>query len=479
MYLHNRKFIAKTTQIALFLIKSIDFTIAFIGAVLLNNNTADNKKILIGTVLNFLENPFHYELSDSVHIAENGAILVIGSKISKIGSPDELIANNPDAEVHDFHEKLLLPGFIDAHAHYPQTPIIASWGKRLIDWLNTYTFPEEQKYGNSEYAAKIAETYLDFLISNGTTSVSTFCTTHPESADAIFLAAQKRNMCLVAGKNAMDRNAPEALLDTPQVAYDQSKNLIQRWHLNGRLRYAITPRFSPTSSPDQLSMLGELWTEYPDCLMQTHLSEQIDELEWVQSLFPSARDYLDTYEQFGLLGKNAVFGHAIHLKKREIDRLKDIGAAVVHCPTSNTFIGSGLFDMEHLQKQRITIGLATDTGGGSSFSMLRSMASCYEIAQLRKNTLHPAQLLWLATMGSAKSLHLDQEIGNLKPGYHADIIALDLHSTSIIAQRVRSADNIWAAIFPTLMMGDDRAITATFVAGNLVYSNEAQNVLSS
>ena len=199
----------------------------------------------------------------------------------------------------------------------------------------------------------------------------------------------------------------------------------------------------------------------------------------VQSLFPSARDYLDTYEQFGLLGKNAVFGHAIHLKKREVDRLKDIGAGVVHCPTSNTFIGSGLFDMGHLQKQRITIGLATDTGGGSSFSMLRSMASCYEIAQLRKNTLHPAQLLWLATMGSAKSLHLDQEIGNLKPGYHADIIALDLHSTSIIAQRVRSADNIWGAIFPTLMMGDDRAITATFVAGNLVYSNEAQTVLSS
>jgi guanine deaminase len=336
--------------------------------------------------------------------------------------------------------------------------------------LNTYTFPEEEKYGNLKYAEKVAELYLNFLISNGTTSVSTYCTTHPESVDAIFSAAQKRNMCLVAGKNAMDRNAPKALLDTPQSAYDESKKLIHKWHRTGRLRYAITPRFSPTSSPEQLSMLGKLWTEYPDCLMQTHLSEQVDEIEWVKSLFPNTRDYLDTYEQFGLLGANAIFGHAIHLKKREIDRLKDVGAGVVHCPTSNTFIGSGLFDMEHLQKQRIPIGLATDTGGGSSFSMFRTMASCYEIAQLRNNALHPAQLLWLATMGSAKTLHLEKEIGNLKVGYIADVIAIDLKSTDVITQRADLAMDIWEAIFPTIMMGDDRAIAATFMAGNLVHS---------
>jgi guanine deaminase len=434
------------------------------------NNAANKKKILIGTVLSFNENPFHYELTDSVNIDENTAVLIAGNKIKKIGSPNKLIADTPDAEVYNFEEKLLMSGFIDAHAHYPQTPIIASWGKRLIDWLNTYTFPEEEKYGNLKYAEKVAELYLNFLISNGTTSVSTYCTTHPESVDAIFSAAQKRNMCLVAGKNAMDRNAPKALLDTPQSAYDESKKLIHKWHRTGRLRYAITPRFSPTSSPEQLSMLGKLWTEYPDCLMQTHLSEQVDEIEWVKSLFPNTRDYLDTYEQFGLLGANAIFGHAIHLKKREIDRLKDVGAGVVHCPTSNTFIGSGLFDMEHLQKQRIPIGLATDTGGGSSFSMFRTMASCYEIAQLRNNALHPAQLLWLATMGSAKTLHLEKEIGNLKVGYIADVIAIDLKSTDVITQRADLATDIWEAIFPTIMMGDDRAIAATFMAGNLVHS---------
>lgn len=434
------------------------------------NNAANKKKILIGTILSFNENPFHYELTDSVNIDENTAVLIAGNKIKKIGSPNKLIADTPDAEVYNFEEKLLMSGFIDAHAHYPQTPIIASWGKRLIDWLNTYTFPEEEKYGNLKYAEKVAELYLNFLISNGTTSVSTYCTTHPESVDAIFSAAQKRNMCLVAGKNAMDRNAPKALLDTPQSAYDESKKLIHKWHRTGRLRYAITPRFSPTSSPEQLSMLGKLWTEYPDCLMQTHLSEQVDEIEWVKSLFPNTRDYLDTYEQFGLLGANAIFGHAIHLKKREIDRLKDVGAGVVHCPTSNTFIGSGLFDMEHLQKQRIPIGLATDTGGGSSFSMFRTMASCYEIAQLRNNALHPAQLLWLATMGSAKTLHLEKEIGNLKVGYIADVIAIDLKSTDVITQRADLAMDIWEAIFPTIMMGDDRAIAATFMAGNLVHS---------
>jgi guanine deaminase len=443
-----------------------------IGAKLLINNLTNKKKILIGTVLSFTGNPFHYRLTDSVNIAENTAVLIDGNKIKKIGSPNQLVASAPDAEVYNFQEKLLMSGFIDAHAHYPQTPIIASWGKRLIDWLNTYTFPEEEKYGNSKYAENIAELYLNFLISNGTTSVSTYCTTHPESVDAIFSAAQRRNMCVVAGKNAMDRNAPKALLDTPQSAYDESKKLIHKWHRTGRLRYAITPRFSPTSSPEQLSMLGELWAEYPDCLMQTHLSEQVDEIEWVKSLFPNSRDYLDTYEQFGLLGANAIFGHAIHLKKREIDRLKDVGAGVVHCPTSNTFIGSGLFDMEHLQKQKIPVGLATDTGGGSSFSMLRTMASCYEIAQLRNNALHPAQLLWLATMGSAKALHLEKEIGNLKVGYIADVIAIDLKSTDIITQRADLANDIWEAIFPTLMMGDDRAIAATFIAGNLVHSTK-------
>ena len=266
----------------------------------------------------------------------------------------------------------------------------------------------------------------------------------------------------------MDRNAPEGLCDTPQSAYDDSKALLQKYHGRDRLNYAITPRFSPTSSPEQLDALGQLWAEHPECLMQTHLSEQVDEIEWVRALFPEARDYLDTYERYGLLGARGVYGHAIHLEPREKDRLKEVGAALVHCPTSNAFIGSGLFDMGGLIAAGQCIGLATDTGGGSSFSMLRTMASAYEIGQLNGTVLHPAELMWLATAGSAKALHLDPQIGTLDPGKFADIVVLDLNATPAISQRAATADDLWSALFPTIMMGDDRAIHAVWVQGNLV-----------
>ncbi|BBU57448.1 hypothetical protein KU6B_37130 [Mameliella alba] len=244
--------------------------------------------------------------------------------------------------------------------------------------------------------------------------------------------------------------------------------MLTRWHGKGRASYVITPRFSPTSTPEQLSALGALWAEHPDCLMQTHLSEQTDEIAWVKSLFPQARDYLDTYEAHGLLGANGLYGHAIHLEPREKDRLRETGAALIHCPTSNTFIGSGLFDMDGLTRAGHRVGLATDTGGGSSFSMLRSMAAAYEVAQLRGRALHPAELIWLATTGSARALRLDNRIGSLAPGMEADFIALDLASTPAIAQRSARAKDLWEALFPTIMMGDDRAIAATYVAGRRV-----------
>jgi len=263
----------------------------------------------------------------------------------------------------------------------------------------------------------------------------------------------------------MDRNAPDGLRDTAQSAYDDSKALIDRWHDNGRASYAITPRFTPTSTPEQLAALGALWSECPGCLMQTHLSEQVDEIAWVKDLVPHARDYLDTYEEHGLVRDRAVFGHAIHLTPREIDRLADSGASVVHCPTSNTFIGSGLFDMAQIAARRIPIGLATDTGGGSSFSMLRTMAAAYEIGQLRGTPTHAAQLMWLATAGSARSLHLHDKIGTLAEGYEADISILDLASTPAIKQRSENAKNTWAQLFATIMMGDDRAISDVWVNG--------------
>ena len=262
----------------------------------------------------------------------------------------------------------------------------------------------------------------------------------------------------------MDRNAPEGLTDTPQSAYDDSKALLERWHGVDRLSYAITPRFSPTSTREQLAALGALYAEHPDCPMQTHLSEQTDEIAWVAELFPEARDYLDTYEATGLLGPTGLFGHAIHLTEREKDRMSEVGAALIHCPTSNTFIGSGLFDMGGLARSH-RVGLATDTGGGSSFSMLRTMAAAYEVAQLRGTALHPAQLLWLATRGSAEALRLGDRIGTLAPGIEADLISLDLGPTPVIDQRSSRAEDIWEAIFPTIMMGDDRAVAGVWIAG--------------
>lgn len=420
----------------------------------------------LGQTLTFDGDPFHDGIGAARH-SPHGALVVKDGMIAALGEAGDL-GNGSYASVTDHGQALLLPGFVDAHAHYPQTAMIASWGKRLIDWLNTYTFPEEMRFADPAYAADIAGRYLDLLLAHGTTTVCSYCTIHPGSVDALFTAAQARGMRVLGGKTCMDRNAPDGLRDSAQSAYDDSKALLTRWHGQDRLSYVITPRFSPTSTPEQLHALGALWAEYPDCLMQTHLSEQLDEIAWVKSLFPKARDYLDTYEQTGLLGTNGLYGHAIHLEPRERDRLQDVGAAVIHCPTSNTFIGSGLFDMDGLTRDGQRVGLATDTGGGSSFSMLRSMAAAYEIAQLRGRALHPAELIWLATAGSARALGLADRIGTLTPGTEADFIALDLGATPAIAQRSACADDIWESLFPTIMMGDDRAIAATYVAGRRV-----------
>ena len=428
----------------------------------------NNRKIIKGRALSFSENPFNHHFNFHSLSPDNKYIYVNNGLIEGIGDTPNLNPAYDNAERIDPGDHVIMGGFVEAHFHYPQTAIIASWGKRLIDWLNTYTFPEEMRFGDPTYAAEIAERYVEFALHNGTTSMASYCTIHPESVEAFFTAAADRNMCVVAGKTCMDRNAPDGLRDSAKSAYDDSKALIERWQSKGRAHYAITPRFSPTSTPEQLEALGALWAEHPECLMQTHLSEQTDEIAWVRELFPNARDYLDTYETFGLLGERGLYGHAIHLEPREMDRLAEVGASVVHCPTSNTFIGSGLFNTAGMMAREINVGLATDTGGGSSFSMLRTMAATYEIAQLRGVALHPAQLLWLATCGSARALHLDNQIGNIASGMAADMVVLDLASTPAIAQRSARAEDIWEEIFPTIMMGDDRAIAATYVAGQRV-----------
>jgi guanine deaminase len=419
-------------------------------------------ELILGQVLTYAGDPF-VDGPAAAKVLTQGAVAIEGGHIAAVGEATELSARYPQARRHDHGSKLISAGFVDAHVHYPQTAIIASWGKRLIDWLNSYTFPEEMRFSDPAYAATIADRYLDLVLARGTTTVSTYATIHPGSVDAIFSAARDRGMRVFAGKTCMDRNAPEGLRDTAQSAYDDSKHLLKKWHGVDRLSYVITPRFAPTSTPEQLAALGALWGEYPDCLMQTHLSEQIDEIAWVRELFPQSRDYLDTYEAQGLLREGAVYGHAIHLTDRERARLIEAGASLVHCPTSNTFIGSGLFDMTLATKLRV--GLATDTGGGSSFSMLRTMAAAYEVAQLRGQSLHPSQLWWLATQGSARALRCEDRIGNLAPGLEADIVVIDLASTLAIDQAAARAQDLWQKLFPTIMMGDDRAVAEVWVGG--------------
>ncbi|MEM9524351.1 MAG: guanine deaminase [Pseudomonadota bacterium] len=423
------------------------------------------ERLYIGQMLFFDADPFVAPVSDATRHDARGALLVRDGRIAALGTADDLRAACPRVPVTDFGRKLIVPGFVDAHAHYPQTAIVASWGKRLIDWLNVYTFPEEMRFGDPVYARALAERYLDLLLDHGTTAVCTYATVHPESVHAFFAAAAVRNMRVLAGKTCMDRNAPDGLRDTAQSAYDDSAKLAEAWHGRGRASYVLTPRFSPTSTPGQLEALGALWAKRPELPMQTHIAEQAEEIAWVRALFPDAKDYLDTYERFGLLGPGAIFGHAIHLEARERDAIREAGAALVHCPTSNTFIGSGLFDTARMKRQGQIVGLATDTGGGSSFSMLRTMAAAYEIGQLNGAALHPAQLLWLATEGSAAALGLDGVIGTLREGAEADLTVLDLASTPAIAQRAARANDIWEALFPTIVMGDDRAVAAVVVAG--------------
>lgn len=421
--------------------------------------------LILGQVLRYSGDPFTEGLS-AARVLTHGAVAIEGSRIAAVGEAADLRARFLGARLHDHGQKLISAGFIDAHVHYPQTAIIASWGKRLIDWLNTYTFPEEMRFADPAYAEEIANRYLDLILQRGTTTVCSYTTIHPASVDAIFTAAQSRGMRLFAGKTCMDRNAPEGLRDTPQSAFDDSKHLLEKWHGKDRLSYVITPRFSPTSTPEQLAALGALWREYPDCLMQTHLSEQTDEIAWVKDLFPQSRDYLDTYEAQGLLREGAVYGHAIHLTAREKARLIEAGASLVHCPTSNTFIGSGLFDMTLASQLRV--GLATDTGGGSNFSMLHTMAAAYEVAQLRGQSLHPAQLWWLATQGSARALRCEDKIGNIAPGMEADLVVIDLASTPAIEQATRRAEDLWQQLFPTIMMGDDRSVAEVWVGGKRI-----------
>lgn len=422
--------------------------------------------LIRGRVLTFRDEPQSLDDSASYRYIEDGAILVEDGRIARLGDYAELSAEaGSDVKLADHRPHLILPGFIDTHIHYPQTQVVASYAANLLEWLNTYTFVAEQKFADEQHAEFIAERFLDELIRHGTTTAVAYCSVHPQSVDAYFRASQHRNMRMLGGKVMMDRNAPPALCDTAQSGYDDSKELIARWHGKDRLDYVITPRFAITSTPEQLEASQALAREHPECFIQTHLSENHDEIAFTKSLYPDAPDYLGIYEHYGLLGNKTLLGHSIHLEEREVGVMAETGAVAVFCPTSNLFLGSGLFDRDRLKASGVRMAVATDVGGGTSFSMLRTMDEGYKILQLREQRLNPFQSFYMMTLGNARALSMEDKIGTLDEGTEADIVVLDSAATSPMRLRMAAGATLEQELFLLQTVGDDRAIVETYVAG--------------
>ncbi|OYQ73835.1 guanine deaminase [Wohlfahrtiimonas sp. G9077] len=423
-----------------------------------------------GAMLTFHKDPFFHPL-DECYTYESDAIIVMDQGIiTAVGAASDLLPTLGDLPVTRYENSIITAGFIDSHVHYPQTEIIASYGEQLIDWLNEYTFIAEQNFADKTHAKEVAEIFLKEQHRNGVTASTVFCTVFPESVDAIFEAAEQYNMRIMAGKVCMDRNAPAALLDTPEKAYDESKALIEKWHGKGRAEYVITPRFVPTSTHEQLEMVGSLAKEYPNTLIQSHVSENLGEIEWVKSLFPDAIDYTDVYDRYGLLRERAIYGHGVHLTEREMHVLSEHGAAVAHCPTSNFFLGSGCFNVQSAKAAHrpIKVGLGTDLGAGTSFSILQTMNEAYKAAQMNSAPYSSLHAFYLATRGTADALNLTDKIGSIAVGMEADLAVINLQSTPIIEYRMRYADSLEEALFIQMTLGDDRAIADTYIAGQKV-----------
>ncbi len=422
--------------------------------------------LLRGRVLSFHNRPQGSEDTDSFSYHQDGAVLMQDGKITAMGVFEDVARGAPNAKLVDHRPHLLLPGFIDLHLHFPQVQVIASWGAQLLDWLNTYTFPEETRFVDQAHAQEMARAFFDLLTTHGTTTAMAYCSVHETSAEAFFTESARRDMRMIGGKVLMDRNAPDGLRDTAQSGYDASKRLIEKWHNRGRLQYAITPRFAITSTPQQLAAAGALVAEHPDCYVQTHLSENADEIAFTKSLYPEARDYLDVYQRAGLVTEKMFLGHAIHLEPREIDALHETGAHPVFCPTSNLFLGSGLFDDAALRARGIQNAIATDIGAGTSYSMLQTLNEAYKVLQLQGQALHPFAAFDWITRGNAETLGLVSKIGTLDVGSEADIVVLDARATPAMALRMARAETLAEELFVLMMMGDDRAVSQTYVDGN-------------
>ena len=423
--------------------------------------------ILRGRLLTFLREPLMPEDTGAHLYIEDGALLIEDGLIKARGTFDDVrkVASK-DASTVDHRPHLLVPGFIDTHLHFPQVQVVASWGAQLLDWLENYTFPAEARYSDPDHCAAMAKRFYDEIIANGTTTTVAYGSSHKSSADAYFAEAERRNMRVIGGKVLMDRNAPEGVRDTPQSGYDDSKALIAKWHGRGRAHYAITPRFAITSTPEQMESAQALAAEHPDCYIQTHLDENHAEIEQTMALYPDAPDYLGIYEHYGLLRANTLLGHCIHMQPREIDIMIETEARPVFCPTSNLFLGSGLFDYEGLRARGAICAIATDIGGGTSYSMVRTLHEGYKALATRDGTkMHPLRAFYWATLGNALALGLEDRIGTLEVGSEADIVVLDSAATSAMALRMETCQSLAEELFILQIMSDDRSVAETYIAG--------------
>lgn len=431
--------------------------------------------ILRGRVLTFVDEPEAVNDSSSYRYIEDGAVVIEGGKIFMVGEFNAAAAAGH--QIIDHRPNLILPGLIDPHIHFPQMQVVGSYAANLLEWLNAYTFVEEQKFGDTAHAARIAGLFCDELIRHGTTTAGVYCSVHPQSVDALFAASNARGMLMLGGKVMMDRNAPEPLRDTPQSGYEDSRRLIEKWHGVGRAKYAITPRFAITSSPEQMEMAEALARQYPELHIQTHVDESMAEVELAHELYPNLPDYLGIYERYHLLGPRTLLGHCIHLTHREVEVLASTRSVAVFCPTSNLFIGSGLFDYQRLHTHGVRIAVATDVGGGTSYSMLQTLAEGYKALQLRGQRLGPLNSFYMMTLGNARALSLEGTIGSLMAGADADIVVLDARATPQMALRMETVSSLGEELFLLQTCGDDRAVAETYVAGKAMKSRLSPAVI--
>ena len=424
------------------------------------------------SILHFIGDPD--EMGDAAHeYVDDGVLIVANGRVQQLGDASMLLPNLPrETVVVDYRGRLILPGFIDTHMHFAQTDIVASHGEHLLEWLERYTFPEERRFEDAAHAAEVADFAINEMLRNGTTTSMVFPTVHKVSVDAIFGAAEAHGVCMIAGKVMMDRNCPDELCESAESSYEASRDLIAKWHGSGqgRLRYAVTPRFAPTSSDRQLALAGQLLEENPDVYLQSHLAENESECRWVQELFPWSKSYLDVYERFGMMRPKSVFAHCIHLDDRDHRRIAECGAAMAFCPTSNLFLGSGLFDAEKATRCGARFGIGTDIGAGTSFSLLRTLHEAYKVSHLRGQKMNAFQGFYRATLGGARALYLDDEIGSFAPGKYADFVVLNGAATPLIARRTTRAETLAERLFILMMLGDEHVIDATHVMGRKVFA---------